>query len=180
MTLIEKFDAVLDVLYSESGKSPTFEYIQEVLAKNSKDVHWGEVWDILNTMNKDGFLYIVSQDNKERYLLSFNGKLLKETGGLEAKLKREKDREILTNQQITSTIKTDRFSRRSTRVSIGLALLVMGLQFYTIYRENSKNKESALKEKKELVQQQKIIQNDSIMNQELHWISLPLQDTAKV
>src|SRR4051812_5865590 len=97
MTLIEKFDAVLDVLYSESGKAPTFQDIETKLIENGKKVHGGEVWDILNTMMRDGYLYFVQHEvkNQEVYLISFNGKLLKETEGLEKKLEREKMNEKL-------------------------------------------------------------------------------------
>jgi hypothetical protein len=47
--------------------------------------------DILNSMMRDGYLYFVKHTDKnaEVYLISFNGKLLKETGGLANKLDRD-------------------------------------------------------------------------------------------
>jgi len=95
MTLVQKFDAVLDALYDISGQRPTFGRILALLRKRKHNIHWGEVWDILNKMRRDGVIREpIIQNNikgvdKEIYLITFEGKLMKERNGLKGKFWRE-------------------------------------------------------------------------------------------
>jgi hypothetical protein len=95
-------------------------------------------------------------------------------------LKSESEKVKLEKDSIQSSIDTNKFSRKSTRFSIGVGLLVLGMQGYTIYRDIHKDKEATSKVNIGQQQQERIIQTDSLSNQELHQISLSLQDTAKV
>jgi len=96
LTLTQKYDTVLDVLYSESGNSPSFDDITGKLGADGYNIHWGEIMDILFTLDKEGLLYKVTLQedptNTVRYLLNFAGKMLKEEGGLGKKLVANKKR----------------------------------------------------------------------------------------
>lgn len=90
LTLIQKYDEILTVLYDESGNSPSFDDITGKLGGKGLNIHWGEIVDVLFTLDKEGLIYKVTlQDdptNEIRYLLNFAGKRLKEDGGLAKKL----------------------------------------------------------------------------------------------
>jgi hypothetical protein len=94
LTLIQKFDAVLEALYCLSGKRPTFDRINKFLRVKKKNVHWGEVWDILEKMQRE-FLVHQPRTHQDRpneilHLITFEGKLMHERNGLNGKLFREK------------------------------------------------------------------------------------------
>jgi ABC-type Na+ efflux pump permease subunit len=184
LTLIQKYDTVLDVLYTESGKSPTFDDILGKLGTDGYNIHWGEVWDVINTMIKDGFIYQVIQEDdpekKPRYLLSFNGKLLKETGGLEKKLAREKKKEETNVLLDASNLKTGRWTRTNIIITIvtGSITLIAVLTNLGI-TINRESKES-IRQLRDSIQQAKTQENASELNKNIHQIHQALQDTAKV
>lgn len=184
LTLIQKYDTVLDVLYTESGKSPTFDDILGKLGADGYNIHWGEVWDIINTMIKDGFIYQVIQeddpDKKPRYLLSFNGKLLKETGGLEKKLAREKKKEETGVLLDESNLKTGRWTRTNIVITIitGSITLIAVLTNLGI-TINRESKDSG-RQLKEFIQQAKAQENVIELNKTIKKINKTLEDTAKV
>ncbi len=182
LSLLEKYDAVLDVLYDISGKSPTFDRIQASLVKNEKKVDGGELWDILNTMIKDNFVYFVknNQTEEELYLLSFNGKLLKETGGLEKKLNTEKKKDQLNIDLNEFNLKTGRW----TRINIVITSIIGSITLIAVLTnlEITINKESKelSRHLKDSLQQTKTQENASELNKNLLQIRQTLQDTAKV
>lgn len=104
LNLTQKFDAVLDALYEISGKHPTFRRIIALLYARNKKVDAGEVWDIMVKMQRDNLLHPPEpvrskKPNQNRpemtqsdsiHLITFEGKLLKERGGLKGKDEREK------------------------------------------------------------------------------------------
>jgi hypothetical protein len=98
LTLVEKFDAVLDALYDISGKRPTDTRIMLLLKKRGIKIDVGEVWDIFIKMRQEGLLHqevkaiYSKRPNEVLHLIHFNGKYLKETNGLKGKLEREKIR----------------------------------------------------------------------------------------
>src|SRR5688500_18510640 len=77
---LQKYDAVLEALFKISGDAPTFDDINKWLLLNNKQVHWGEVMDILYTMGNDGYVYghMTHPKKGQMFLLSFNGKLLQQ------------------------------------------------------------------------------------------------------
>lgn len=96
LTLIEKFDAVLDALYDFSGKHPTFFRLRAILRARKKKIHWGELMDIMVKIEKDGLAHpkVQSKYKKRKnaewvHLITFEGKLLKERGGLKNKVRKE-------------------------------------------------------------------------------------------
>lgn len=182
LLLLEKYDAVLDVLFSESGKAPTFQDIEKKLKENAKKIDGGEVWDILNTMMRDGYLYFVPHEEKnaEVYLISFNGKYLKETGGLVNKIEREKTKQKLDSDLNESNLKTGRWTRSNMIISviIGSITLIAVLANLGI-TVNRESKETGRKLRDSL-QEVKTQQNASQLNRELHQIYQVLQDTSKV
>lgn len=182
LTLLQKYDAVLDVLDSESGKAPTFDDINRVLLTEKKKVHWGEVMDILYTMIGDKYLYghFANQQGKQIFLLSFNGKLLKDTGGYEKKLEREKQKELLSNRQLTKSIEVSRW----TKWNIGLALLMsattLTVLLFTCNRDTYRYRKESERQKKDSLTQVQTQENTKGFKEELHQISLSLNDTTKV
>ncbi len=96
LTLIQKYDEVLTVLYDESGNSPSFDDITGKLGAKGLNIHWGEIMDVLFTLDKEGLIYKVTlqedKTNEIRYLLNFAGKRLKEDGGLAKKLVSDRKR----------------------------------------------------------------------------------------
>jgi len=184
LTLLQKYDTVLDVLYTESGKSPTFDDILGKLGFDGYNIHWGEVWDIINTMTKDGFIYQVIQEDdtekKPRYLLSFNGKLLKETGGLEKKLEREKKKDATDVLLDASNLKTGRWTRNNiilTAITGGITLIALLTNLGITLNRESKELQRHLKDSLQQVKQQ---DNSSELNKEIRQIRQYLQDTANV
>lgn len=125
LTLIQKYDAVLDALYDLSGDAPTFDDIDNKIISNKKKVHGGEIWDILNKMRRDFIIrerIFKNDDNlKEIYLIDFEGKLMKEKGGLKGKIKRE---------NFTTT--------RVTILEISTFILAAVTLFYTTCTDNDK------------------------------------------
>lgn len=91
MTLLEKIDLVLKVLYEESGHNPTLPYIQGLL--KDKEIDVGEIRDCIQKLNKDGFVryeyegnFVDFYDDYAHFLISFDGKFFYETyGGYENK-----------------------------------------------------------------------------------------------
>jgi hypothetical protein len=143
MTLIEKFDAVLKALYDISGKRPTFGRIMALLRVRRKNIHWGEVWDILNKMIRDNLLHpgvIVptsERPNEVLYLITFEGKLMCERNGLKGKIRREN------------------FTKTWVSVISILTLIIAGLSFYFSLSSVSDSTVNKINEtlKNELIQQ---------------------------
>lgn len=140
LAILQKYDAVLDVLYSESGKAPTFDDINIILLTEKKKVHSGEVMDILYTMIGDKYLYghFANQKKEQIFLLSFNGKLLKEGGGISAKLNREKDKEDLDIKLKGVSIGNIKFTRILAYASFILALALGAVQIVKYFTERNK------------------------------------------
>lgn len=186
LTLLQKYDAVLDVLSSLSGDSPTFDDINAALLKEKKKVHWGEVMDILYTMIGDDYLYghfTKTDENRNSFqifLISFNGKLLKETGGYEKKLDREKTKTELINKQLSVSISFVNWSKANIVISLLFAAttLVFVVRNWNI---NDKTYHRILdKDKKESIEQSMKQKAESKQRKETFRISVSLQDTAKV
>jgi hypothetical protein len=182
LNLLQKYDAVLDVLFKESGKSPTFDDINKVLLEEKKKVHWGEVMDILYTMIGDSYLYghFTNQKKEQIFLISFNGKNLKETGGLEKKIEREKIKEQLSSDLNDSNLKTGRWTRNNiilTAITGGITLIALLTNLGITINRESKESQRHLKDS---LQQVKSQENASELNKELRQIHQYLQDTAKV
>ncbi|MEN6463317.1 MAG: hypothetical protein ABFC94_18355 [Syntrophomonas sp.] len=96
LTLVQKFDTVLEMLYLYSGKRPTSGRVIAFIRAKNKKIDPGEVWDIMNRMVEDKLVSIVAatvnkKQNTPLYLLKFEGKIMYERGGLKGKLKREKN-----------------------------------------------------------------------------------------
>jgi len=180
LTLLQKYDAVLEVLYEKSGQSPTFEFIQMALEQNGKKVDGGEVWDILNTMAKDGFLYIVMQSEKERYLLSFNGKLLQETGGLEKKIEREKGNEKLKSDLNDSNLKTGRWTRTNIIITIIIGSITLIAVLTNLGITINRESKESTRQLRDSTQRAKEQENALELNKEVRQIRQTLQDTSKV
>ncbi|SRR6266536_5459461 len=182
LTLLQKYDAVLEALFDKSGNSPTFDYINDILLERKKKIHWGEVMDILNTMEGDKYLYdhFTNKDGIQIFLLSFNGKYLKETGGLEKKIEREKAKEKLDSDLNDSNLKTGRWTRTNIVITsiIGSITLIAVLTNLGI-TINRESKESS-RHLKDSLQQIKTQESALELNKELHQIRQTLQDTAKV
>lgn len=152
LALIEKYDIVLDVLYSESGKSPSFDDIVAKLMADGYNIHWGEVMDILLTLDREKYIYqvsLVEDPNKSiRYLLSFNGKLLKELGGLEKKLAREKEKEVLAIAQSKSTINAVKWTKANIAIGLLISITTLSVVLFTCSRDTNKyNREFELHKK---------------------------------
>ena len=96
LTLIQKFDAILDALYEISGKRPTYHRIKKVLRVKDLKIEDGEIWDILVKMETDKTVHLPVLNpnpkfpNEYLHLITFEGKLLKERGGLKGKIERDK------------------------------------------------------------------------------------------
>lgn len=96
LTIIEKFDAVLKVLYDISGKRPTFGRITALLLFRKQKVDGGEIWDIIRKMQREFLLHPDIKDSSSKtpneiiYLITFEGKLMWERNGLAGKMYREK------------------------------------------------------------------------------------------
>jgi hypothetical protein len=146
LTLLQKYDAVLGVLYSESGKAPTFDDINKVLLTEKKKVHWGEVMDVLYTMIGDNYLYghFTNQKKEQIFLLSFNGKLLKEGGGISTKLQREKDKEELDIKLKGISIGNIKFTRILAYASFILALTLGAVQINKFVNERNKQEQPSI------------------------------------
>ena len=146
MTLIEKFDSVLKALYDISGKRPTFGRIMALLRVRKKNIHWGEVWDILNKMIRDNLLHPgVTVPNSKRpnevlHLITFEGKLMHERNGLKGKIRREN------------------FTKKWVSAISILTLIIAGLSFYFSLSSISDNTVNKVNEtlKKGLTQQDSI------------------------
>ncbi len=135
MTLIKKYDAVLEAVYCISGKRPTFGRILAFLRKKNHDIHWGEVWDILNKMRRDHIIreQIFQNDikgvDKEVYLIDFEGKLMYERDGLKGKIWREN------------------FTKRRVEILEILTFLVaLTTLFYSTCSSNKKDNDTNCKE----------------------------------
>ncbi len=181
LPLLQKYDAVLDALYNTSGDSPTFDKIMLKLNEMGRKVDDGEVWDILNTMIKDGYLYFVHHNEKniDVYLLSFNGKYLKETGGLEKKIEREKTKEELNNKLNDSNLKNGKWTRNNiilTSITGGITLIALLVNLGITLNRESKELQRHLKDS---IQQVKSQENASELNEEIRQIRQHLQDTSK-
>lgn len=182
LTLLQKYDAVLKVLFDQSGNDPTFDRILEFLLKEKKKIHWGEVMDILNTMAGDGYLYsdYKNKNGIQLFLLSFNGKYLQETGGLENKIEREKAKEKLSSDLNDSNLKTGRWTRNNivlTAITGGITLIALLTNLgITLNRECKESKRHL----KDSLQQVKSQENASELNKEVRQIRQYLQDTAKM
>jgi hypothetical protein len=150
LTLFQKYDAVLGVLYSESGKAPTFDDINKVLLTEKKKVHWGEVMDVLYTMIGDNYLYghFTNQKKEQIFLLSFNGKLLKEGGGISTKLQREKDKEELDIKLKGISIGNIKFTRILAYASFILALTLGAVQIIKFLNERNKQEQPSITQPK--------------------------------
>jgi hypothetical protein len=150
--------------------------------KDKKKVHWGEVMDNLYAMIGDGYLYghFTNQKQQQIFLLSFNGKLLKETGGLEKKIEREKAKEKLDSDLNDSNLITGRWKRTNIVITIIIGsitlIAVLANLGITINREC---KESS-RQLRDSMQQSKTQENALELNKELHQIFLSLKDTIKV
>jgi len=186
LTLLQKYDAVLDVLSSLSGDALTFDDINATLLKDKKKVHWGEVMDILYPMIGDDYLYghFTKTDKTGKsfqiFLISFNGKLLKDTGGYEKKLEREKTKTELTNRQLNASISSVNWSKAN--IVIGLLFAATTLIFViSNWNINNKTYHRILnRDRKDSIQQSMKQQAESQPNKETLQISVSLQDTAKV
>ncbi|RTL59086.1 MAG: hypothetical protein EKK37_12310 [Sphingobacteriales bacterium] len=186
LTLLQKYDAVLDVLYSESGKAPTFDDINAALLKEKKKVHWGEVMDILYTMIGDDYVYghFTKKDATEKdvqiFLLSFKGKLVKETDGYAKKLEREKTKTDLTNRQLTASISSVNWSKAN--ILIGLLLAATTLLFViSNWNINNKTYHRILdRDKTDSIEQSERQQSESKLNKVSLRVSLSQEDTVKV
>jgi len=182
ITLLQKFDAVLDVLYSESGNAPTFDDIHAALLEAKKKVHWGEVMDVLYTLIGDGYLYghFTNQQKQQIFLLSFNGKLLKETGGLEKKLEKGKRDDTLKSDQLTKSIEVSKWTKWNIALALLMSATTLSVLVFTCTRDTTrynKEAEQRLIDKQQQVQTRK---SDSISLQKPLEISVSLKDTAKV
>jgi hypothetical protein len=161
MTLIQKFDAVLKVLYDISGSRPTFGRVLALLRKRKQNIHWGEVWDIFIKMRKDGILHpevgaIYRNRMEILNLISFEGKIMYETRGLKGKMRRE---------NITK--------RWAATLSI-LTLIIAGLSFYFSFSsvsDSTLNKVNETLEKAQLQQERMIILEQQIAD-DIRTISL--------
>lgn len=94
LTLIQKFDTVLEMLYLYSGKRPTAGRLMAFIRAKNKKIEPGEVWDIVGRMVDDKMVEIVGatvnkKANTPLYLLKFEGKIMYERGGMDGKVKRE-------------------------------------------------------------------------------------------
>lgn len=116
MTLIQKYDAVLEAVYYISGKRPSFIRIKKFLTIRGKSMDDGEIWDIFEKMQRDFILHTPrvheSRPTEILHLITFEGKLMHERNGLKGKLWREKFTRIWV-----------------TTLSI-LTLIIAGLSFY--------------------------------------------------
>ena len=182
LTLLKKYDAVLGVLYSESGKAPTFDDINKVLLTEKKKVHWGEVMDILYTMIGDGYLYghFTNQKQQQIFLLSFNGKLLKETGGLERKLEKAKSDDVLKSDQLTKAIEVSKWTKWNIGLALFMTATTLSVLLFTCNRDTNRYRKEFEKQSKDTLRQEEINKSVLELKTELHQISLSLQDTAKV
>jgi hypothetical protein len=186
LTLLQKYDAILDVLFKESGNAPTFDDINTILLTEKKKIHWGEVMDILYTMIGDDYLYghftktDVNGKPVQIFLISFNGKYLKDTGGFEKKIEREKAKEKLNKDLNDSNLKTGRWTRRNmiytgSTAAITIIALITNIVL-TQSREAKQNKQQ-VQDSVQKTKQQKL---DSELNQEVRQIHQRLQDTLSI
>lgn len=182
LTLLQKYDAVLDVLYSESGKGPTFDDINKALLTQKKKIHWGEVMDILYTMIGDKYLYgrFANQQGKQIFLLSFNGKLLKETEGYEKKLEREKQKELLSNRQLAKSIEVSRWTKWNIGLALSISATTLIVLLFTYNRDTNRYRKESERQQKDSLSQVQAQESTKELKEELHQISLSLKDTAKV
>lgn len=146
LTLLQKYDAVLKVLFEESGNDPTFDRILEWLRKGKKKIHWGEVWDILQSMDGDKYLYSnnANKEGVQLFLLSFNGKYLQINGGLEKKLEREKVKEELDVKLKGVSIGNIKFTRILAYASFILALTLGVVQIIKFISERNKQEQPSI------------------------------------
>lgn len=183
LTLFQKYDAVLDVLFIESGNAPTFDDINNVLLTEKKKVHWGEVMDILYTMMGDDYLYghFTKTDTNGKpvqiFLISFSGKYLKETGGFGKKLEREKAKDKLDKDLNESNLKNGRWTRRSmiyTGITAAITIIALITNIVLTQGRETKQKQQQSQDSGQKVKQQEL---DSELNQEIRQIRQRLQDT---
>ena len=96
VTLIDKYDTVLKALYDISGKRPTFGRILALLRVRKETIQWAEVWDILIKLEKEQFIHPGITDRTSKipteviHLITIDGKIFHEKGGLKGKIEREK------------------------------------------------------------------------------------------
>jgi hypothetical protein len=181
LTLLQKYDAVLNVLYSESGKAPTFDDINAAIVKEKKKVHWGEVMDILYTLIGDGYLYghFTNQQQQQIFLLSFNGKFLKETGGLEKKLEKEKSDDNLKSEQLAKSVEVSKWTKWNIALALLMTATTLSVLIFTCTRDTTRFRKES---KKQLIDKQLQSQTrkcDSISIQKPLKVSPSLKDTVK-